>query len=958
MLAFLLCLGLFVLWTASGYALLRLLDPTRNRLQRLFLAPPFGVVLTVIPVFVFNRFGIPCSKLGIPIAIGLTLMAIFGIIWDHRRPPVGVLPMSSRGRVWLRYLPFAVILLGALVLSGRPMFSYGFDWLSYCNDDMMNYTLAAQRFLHHGFFELPTADSLAKGLDISQNFWFMHARDGQRPGMELIVAWAAGLTNRSVHDVFMPVIVAMHVGLVSVATGAIYRSRRRYGMAIATAILMATSALSTFGAMYQLIAQVGGLGILCVSTVLVLRPFHTMTRKVAWRYGVLLGILATGFLIIYPEASPFLGLSFFIYQGVLLVRHGRIAWKPLSILVGLTIAATLAIMGMQIFNTIGFLFSQMQVGNSGIEIQVKLFPFYVLPSGFGNLWNLQRVASLPEEPWMSLTIGMGIALSLFVIVVSAVWTLKREPIAVMTLFMFIMAVQLFSGWRAFGLYKLAMFLQPFMLGTFVIGIWWLVRWKEARWVPILALAGASLWVQGSYVKESRGAGTFAEIRNASELGLTSRFREVLREAKPSSLVIDSSNISLAKLQSVYTAGIETAFPSSMYMRDMRRVDLKERLREPELVAKSKEILKIVRKREKEGVFDFHQGNRRAVVPYNTLGMEGGDPASSQYLLAAGGNLTILNRFHYPPSSSTPFIIKPMSNVQNHIIFTYTEFGRPYYGGMDLNDDNMSFFQVENDPMIAGGLFVGVGRYLMFEIIKPTPGARVLVDMTATLKSDSRNALPPAEIVGESRVRLPLLGGGGARVVSEPITTQVIDGRHFVMLDMGVWGTLFPFNRTGLMKWWGDKVLYDRRKLVAFARDISVISDEEYRALQAPQSLTEFPRDLANTQLEYSGLYEKDGWISAACYAMLDPKAANTVTVKGEVPYVGDQAFAANVTLLLDGKVVAEKLVPWGPLELTAPVPPGVGRRKVELRIDRSQHLPAPDNRPVGARLTFIGFETK
>ncbi len=73
-------------------------------------------------------------------------------------------------------------------------------------------------------------------------------------------------------------------------------------------------------------------------------------------------------------------------------------------------------------------------------------------------------------------------------------------------------------------------------------------------------------------------------------------------------------------------------------------------------------------------------------------------------------------------------------------------------------------------------------------------------------------------------------------------------------------------------------------------NISVISDEDYKTWRAPSELRAFPSDLQNPMLEYSGLYE-DGWAGEWFYAVLQPTPdARTVTVKGEVPQIGDSDF--------------------------------------------------------------------
>src|SRR5439155_3422792 len=118
-----------------------------------------------------------------------------------------------------------------------------------------------------------------------------------------------------------------------------------------------------------------------------------------------------------------------------------------------------------------------------------------------------------------------------------------------------------------------------------------------------------------------------------------------------------------------------------------------------------------------------------------------------------------------------------------------------------------------------------------------------------------------------RQRLPMVGRGSARVFSPPMTPQIIEGRAFLGLDMGVDGEPFPERRSGLMALYGTDVALDRRRPVGFLRDISLVSQEEYGRLAPPSKLESFPADLENPDLEYSGIYE-DGRVSEASYFQL------------------------------------------------------------------------------------------
>src|SRR5947209_18957198 len=114
----------------------------------------------IISAFLLSCLGLPVRRFAWPMTAGLALLAAL-VLW-RLRPPVGL----------RRYAPFALVLLAALLIIGRPLFSYDFHWLSYCNDDMANYALIAQRLVDHGFYDVPGTAELVGGADYSQFFWF------------------------------------------------------------------------------------------------------------------------------------------------------------------------------------------------------------------------------------------------------------------------------------------------------------------------------------------------------------------------------------------------------------------------------------------------------------------------------------------------------------------------------------------------------------------------------------------------------------------------------------------------------------------------------------------------------------------------------------------------------------------------------------------------------------------
>src|SRR3990167_10607147 len=121
MLAFLFTIGLFIYWGVLGLAILTVFPSRLRILQNMLIAPTLGLAITLIPVFMINRFGIPIKHFALLYAMVLMLLAM--VILLVKRP---IVPMP-------KLLPYMGILLVALLIVANPMFSYGFDWVSYSN---------------------------------------------------------------------------------------------------------------------------------------------------------------------------------------------------------------------------------------------------------------------------------------------------------------------------------------------------------------------------------------------------------------------------------------------------------------------------------------------------------------------------------------------------------------------------------------------------------------------------------------------------------------------------------------------------------------------------------------------------------------------------------------------------------------------------------------------------------
>jgi hypothetical protein len=97
--AILLTVGLFAFWSVLGYAALGLLRPGVRPLANALLAPVTGLALTLLPVFLLNRAGVPVGRLAWPVAGALAAAAAL-LLWRGRPPRRAATPSSPPPSSW------------------------------------------------------------------------------------------------------------------------------------------------------------------------------------------------------------------------------------------------------------------------------------------------------------------------------------------------------------------------------------------------------------------------------------------------------------------------------------------------------------------------------------------------------------------------------------------------------------------------------------------------------------------------------------------------------------------------------------------------------------------------------------------------------------------------------------------------------------------------------------------
>jgi hypothetical protein len=942
-------------WTLAGWGLLALFKAPFNRLQKALLSPAIGIVATLLPLFVINRWGVPINRFAVPLCIAMVIGSVL-VAWRRAAFP------------WRATWPFGVVLLVGLLISGRPLLIYGFDWLSYCNDDMANYCLAAERFLTEGFYDPPQRSDIEGGQDYLKIFWFMHVPSKNRAGSELLLAFVSGVTGLNPHRTFMPTILAMHLAQIAAAGGLICRNWGMRRVTLIAVAMITLSALLTFGTLYQLIAQVGGMATLIACAAVVMRPVQHLPRKAIVSLGLLAGLMVAGQLALYPEVCPFLGVAFFLYLGIGIARGQLRPWPTLT---AIAIGGLFCMVLLNAFavNMLLFLLSQTKGGFLPDDPTTTLFPFYLVPVGLANAWGLLTIAAPSTEPWTSLAILAGLVLTLASVVAAVRTALRGHPVGAFAAVMFVMSLSLFFNRSGFGLYKVAMYAQPFVIGSLVI--WWVGRTRNRpvlQLAPLIAVSGLGLATLNHYVGNSYGAGsTFIEVPMASETDINREFATKLATVPAETRVIsDSYNIVLTKFQAMYTRGRETYYPANS-------LDRLVNFPQPGGILPSgtmeltKQLIDGIRSHLHVNWLPLAPGARHTRFDRfisNSAHDLSSETAGEAVLVRTSGRLLLFNRRRNADITEN-FAVEPLAAVRNYLLFAESTRGRNYY--LSGASRAVAMFQLERDPLFyTQRSMSGVGRHMMFHVLNPDERVRVLIDFTSSFRADGKNRLPNAAAIGDARVPFGLIGNGSARFVSPPIKPTSINGRAYVAVDFGEDGTLFPTRKVGLMQLYGRDVVNDRRRLVGFARDVSLISEQEYQKLAPVHCIASFKtgpaseggNDLLNPDLIYSGIYE-DGWCGEAAMARLTPtsSAQSTLRVAGTVPGLADPTFQTVLTVRVGDEVVATETLKPGEFDVRVPVT-ATGPQDVVLQFSRTQALPGGDNRPASALLTFFGFTSE
>jgi hypothetical protein len=921
--ALLLAFVVFLAWSAVGLAALALTRADTSELRVILIAPALGSAVTVVVGFILSFAGLSMGAVAVPLIV--VLLAASTLTLSLRRPS---LPRAVA--------PILVLCLAGLLLAGWPLLSLGFDWLGNGNADMGDYVLRAVQLLHQGLLAPLDSAGLNRGSDyattlVGPNLW------GERPGSEVVLALLARVSGRAPYEVYMPMGLAL--GLVSACgAGALARSATaRASAAIVAVTLVLVSPLFTFGIMQELLPQTWGLAISVALLALLMRVEIHRDPGARLADLVPIGVLTSALVLVYVEITPEVAAAYGLYV-VLVVLRREVTARALARLWIPALAIVFVLLNAYLIREVGFL---RDAGQHGVTSEhPPLFGYVAVPSALPSVLGLQLLPPGADAPLLNLSI-LATGILLLAGLASCLAGLRRAsaPAVVLVVDAGLTALLIAKG-ADFGLFKLSMYVQPFLAA--MIAVW--ASSAKRRSVQVLvggalaALIVFQLSTQRAYVRASRSSELAPD---ASSAQLLPAFAKTI-SSHSGPVVSITENPFIIQLEAAAADGHQVAFLDrdafigylSIYVAKTSGARHRQVVAETHLYPWKKRR------------FDLRSGSASDEFKEDQLASQSLASPNCELVIPSGQTL-VLNRRSLP-ASAPALVSMPCSAAHDLLAFTQSDLGESFY--IPASQRTVSFAQLQTDPYMPGQTMAGFGRYALFRVLGPTTGMRLELDFTTTLNADASNRIPPVGVVGVSRVALPVVGNGSARVFSAPLQPQMIAGQPYVLLNMETPSREPPTPRSGVQALYGRSIPLDIRFLTSYVRDVSLISAQQYQELQPPSSISRFPSDLANPNLQYSGLYE-DGWMGADAYAVLAGGGPAELVLKAEVP----EHAGKHLTVLVNGRPVLSMAIAPGALDLGVPLPASAASRRVELRFAATIHLAAPDLRPAAAHLSYLGL---
>jgi hypothetical protein len=934
MLAFLFTIIGFYWISLLGISVLPKSLISRNKIFSITISPSIGLALFVFFIFVSSRLGIPMKAMKLPCIILFISSLAYAIFTGRYKSLI----RSHSKLVFI--IPFGCLLFA------WPILKYGFSWLSYVNDDMSNYVLSATRFYNNSYYKMPTS-SLYEGKDYSQIFYFHNVTHGIRAGSELFLAVISNARHGDTLQVFMPSILILQMILISSILAVVatikHISNDKLKFTLALALVLP---LGSLGFLYQLIGQVGGLalglGFIAIAN-LILSENGAEGDK-TWHISIL-GFLLGAEMIWYPELLPFFVPPVLATLIINKSLRDRKTMKSLFLIFIFLIVS----LNHYIIQALHLAFSQVSSTGSqrttlgNVSGNSALFPYFLKPHGLTSLVGISPINHFLPANLENFSIFMSsllIAVFLFLIMSHSVF--KLLPVVT---FLYMTAVLIFLIFNqiGFGAFKMAMYIEPLLVVSCVLAAqnfrkkFPSPRYRVIYFVTIGVLALLSIRTTEFYSEASTGeiGGGFNEIRGASGSSLSQMIKKTVAGAGEKTVISTGSNFSQLKIEAISSRGTRLIFPTT------------------DVFSNFKTSMHVGVSVLNSNLSKINFGKFENNFSQNPAYLHSSEASNNVYLVSnnvydAINHISTLNQ-------TSPWSYRLLDNPSNLLIFINSDMGPIYYKSTDKS--RATFFQPEENPLVPGHYFQSIGDDLLLEVIRPSSHPTLMVSVTSTVIPQYGRKLPDIELLGASKSSIIPVGFGSAQFAVPLVKPVNLNGHLYFQVHINQALKEFPTHDAGISKIYGSNVAWDPRRVALFLSDLSIIDESELSPELVPSSLINFPKDLQDPYLQYSGIYE-DGWVGKDSYTILKNGTSNRLTIKGLIPnLIKNDQFKSAIHIKIDGIEVYSKLMKTGYFELNIPTEylSKEALHKISVNFDHDRLLPKPDLRPASAQITFLGF---
>jgi hypothetical protein len=885
--------------------------------------PFWGFGFSAIFLLYLSQVGIP-TRVGIWIVLGCATV-INGLALRYR---------WSRSREFFGS-SYALLLIPSiilLILVAWPAIWMGLEYMSHFNEDMWRYSIVADWFSQHGYFDPPGARDLATNFvhaDAVAEYFGAHYRVLVEEFLSGVVSLLGGYWQA--RQMFTPVIASFAfiapLGIFAFARDVLQLSiRRAWGVAFLFALL------STYqwGVYQQLLAQTIGIPLMFLAVA----EYAVYKSSRSW---VSVGRLAGMILMLvlgYPEILLFAIIPVgadLIYS--LLKRTLPLGWtikQMAAISIGVLVAGHIntwyffSFLGRQLFESVS------KAGSFA-------FPYFFRASALPALYGLISITSNLDRSsywnWIGYGCTMLTGVALVVVTLYGGWQLLRQRniLAISLLGVFVSS-WLFFYWRRtdFALFKASLFISLVLLIVAVYGVFTArthSNLKPKTWLGVLVASLVLIWVGlnlGVSAQTSIGSLAGGEFAGAG---------------------IDVPR-GLSEINAV-----------AQYVPAGGRVALATRLYSPlewmsTLLPKTGQTLVVPPPwRFGSGVFDSPSDADWDQAPVGAdaiLTVDGKaedlfEPFAPQGLLWSGELFSL-----YSAEKFYPWVL-PFSTPEGKLVAPKNVYGNSY---------PTALFALEH---LGSHPVSWMGSNLALRILASQPeSVRLVVSQSNAILG---KPLPDAEIyVNRHLLRTVATGGSGERRnISPPFQVQP-DGRDAITagnidLVMRAAPTLIPSATEPLLL--GGEIPQDLRLATTLLTDLFLVRESDFENRRVPRVFTA-QEGIQNRLLDCGGFYA-DEWVSPIFWTELNRRESDTdLVIRGQVPGNVGVKFPMVVTAVVDGSPIGQQAISRaGDFGLAFKLAPSAGNSVVNVRFEFSHGfiLPNNDGRLASAQLYQVGFES-